>query len=122
MCVVSMVTDHYMQQWPTPSHMSPSIYRDIEELIRKAKDYDRIHNQPECPAPDKQKWLEDFWASKLPPINLTNMPSVFGLGPDYRNTVTVKTPSAGIWDKGTAFESTDWAAHSNYVGMAVDNP
>lgn len=88
MCVVSMVTDHYMKRWPQPTHIRPDIYHDIEELIRKARAYDVMTGQPDCPAEDKNEWLRKFYEIKMPPINLTNMPSVFGLGPDYRNTVT----------------------------------
>lgn len=73
MCVVSMVTDHYQRQWPNPTHISPETYRDISELIRKAKEYDRIHSQPECPDAIKQKWLDEFAKATMPPINLTNL-------------------------------------------------
>lgn len=75
MCVVSMVTDHYMPKWPQPAQMSPSIYKDIMELIRKAQEYDRMTGQPECPAPEKAKWLEEFEKAQIimQPVNLNSI-------------------------------------------------
>lgn len=58
MCVVSMVTDHYWRKWPDPVQMPKDIYSDLEELIRKAREYDRIMNQPDCPDPLKQDWYQ----------------------------------------------------------------
>lgn len=77
MCVVSMVTDHYSQKWPQPSLMSPDIYKDVLELIRKAKEYDAANNQAECLREEKRVWLVDLEAvghHKPPPVNLYNMP------------------------------------------------
>lgn len=81
MCVVSMVTDHYSQRWPQPSNMSPDVFNDVMELIRKAKEYDAANNQAECLREEKRKWLEAMeaaWHSKPPPINLYNMPAYKG--------------------------------------------
>lgn len=60
MCVYSMISGHYMEKWPLPSfpHTWPSPYEwaDYEELVRKAREYDRITNQPDCPDPAKEEW------------------------------------------------------------------
>lgn len=68
MCVVSMVTDHYMKKWPQPAYV-PSIedYINFRELVRKAAEYDKITNQPNCPDAEKIDWqkeLEINFASK----------------------------------------------------------
>jgi hypothetical protein len=68
-----MVTDHYMPRWPQPTNISPHIYYDIQELLRKAEEYDRMTGQPKCPAPDKQKWLDDFYRVTMPPVNLNTI-------------------------------------------------
>lgn len=65
MCVVSMVSDHYMQRFPQPTQMSPQIYEDIMELIRKAKEYDRMTGQPDCPTDTKRKWISDMEARRI---------------------------------------------------------
>lgn len=67
MCVVSMVTDHYQKIYPSPLDMSPDTYYDIMELIRKAKEYDRLNKQPDCIAKYKQAWLD---ALTMSPVKL----------------------------------------------------
>ena len=76
MCVVSMVTDHYMQRWSVPQYIPPTILRDIEELIRKAREYDKLTGQPDCPEGAKRDWLTELEKLKvtMQPVNLTNMP------------------------------------------------
>ena len=75
MCVVSMISDHYMDKypqpamWPTPNGgwTIPKEYADYQELLRKAKLYDEMTKQKDCPAPDKVEWqkaLEKFMKDK----------------------------------------------------------
>lgn len=63
MCVVSMISDHYMPRWPQPLLYPPPpiIYKDILELIEKARKYDELTGQPACPSPDKAKWVEEMY-------------------------------------------------------------
>lgn len=68
MCVVSMVSDHYMHKWPLP-HYVPSYeeYLNYRELLRKAAEYDRITGQKDCPSKDKVDWnkqLEEVFNQK----------------------------------------------------------
>ena len=63
-----MVTDHYMKKWPQPAYV-PSIedYINFRELVRKAAEYDKTTNQPNCPDAEKISWqkaLENNFASK----------------------------------------------------------
>jgi hypothetical protein len=60
MCVVSMISDHYMQRWPQPAQFPPQLFPDYSELLRKAAEYDRIMSQPECPAPEKVTWQQEL--------------------------------------------------------------
>ena len=68
MCVYSMVSDHFMHRWPRPwsppapmfpempGVPTPQEYEDYQELLRKAKLYDQMTGQPDCPAPEKLEW------------------------------------------------------------------
>lgn len=80
MCVVSMVMDHYSDKWkryvdtypippqiyPPPDILSnppvPIITREeIEEfkaLLERAREYDKIHNQPNCELEEKKQALK----------------------------------------------------------------
>ena len=67
MCVVSMISDHYMDRWPQPwqtpwphSPLSPREYEDYQELLRKAKLYDEMTGQKDCPDPKKVEWQRDL--------------------------------------------------------------
>lgn len=63
-----MISDHYMNKpfWQPPvtfPYDSPDARRkkileweEYEELARKAREYDRIHNQPDCIDPKKKEW------------------------------------------------------------------
>lgn len=67
-----------MKEWPKPSYMSPEVYKTIDEIIRKAKEYDKLTGQPDCPADDKLKWIGEFNSvTTMPPINLTSMGKAF---------------------------------------------
>lgn len=56
MCVVSMISGHYQQQFPIPNNFPPQIYPDYSELIRKARLYDELMKQKDCPDPAKEAW------------------------------------------------------------------
>lgn len=78
MCVVSMVTDHYYHRWPSPewdevtfpspqqipslppSLPTPEEYNNFLELVRKAREYDKRTNQPDCPDAEKLKWMDEL--------------------------------------------------------------
>lgn len=67
MCTVSMVSDHYMERFPNPFTFPPVLYPDYAELLRKAKLYDEMTKQKDCPAPEKIEWqleVEKFMREK----------------------------------------------------------
>jgi len=68
MCVVSMVTGHFRTKWPLyPGYdvepvKLPTIleYEDYQELLRKARLYDEMMKQPDCPDPEKERWMAEL--------------------------------------------------------------
>jgi len=56
MCTVSMITGHYQGLWPNPQTFPQSDYENYQELLRKAKLYDEIMKQKDCPDPAKEAW------------------------------------------------------------------
>lgn len=63
MCVVSMITDHYHDRYPKWERFPPSDYPDYQELLRKARLYDEMMKQKDCPSREKEEWqkkLEEF--------------------------------------------------------------
>ena len=69
MCVVSMITDHYRDKWPLPLPQSPVVpsipyeqfpWAEYWELKRKAEEYDRRTNQPNCEKEDIKKWESEM--------------------------------------------------------------
>lgn len=67
MCAVSMISGHYQGQFPQYQQFPPAMYPDYMELLRKARLYDQMMNQPDCPDPDKAQWqekLEKFMKDK----------------------------------------------------------
>ncbi len=81
MCVVSMVMDHYTDEWgrrlprrpgpyevpywPQPLGPQPMTPQELEEearkfkdLIDRAKEYDRKNNEPDCELDEKRKALK----------------------------------------------------------------
>jgi len=79
MCVVSMITDHYREQWPMPGmyympepvgyptmtkivDFTPPItitveqWNEYRELKRKAEEYDARTGQPDCVKPGVEEW------------------------------------------------------------------
>jgi hypothetical protein len=58
-----MVSGHYREIFPTPQQWEqwpPPNYIDYQELLRKAKLYDEITKQKDCPDPEKVKWQKDL--------------------------------------------------------------
>lgn len=67
MCTVSMITGHYQGQFPNIQHFPPTHYPNYSELVRKAKLYDEMMKQPDCPDPAKDAWhkaLEAYMRDK----------------------------------------------------------
>jgi hypothetical protein len=81
MCVYSMIMDHRYDEWtrkylppsepygPTPNPFSPQTptQEEIDEfrrLLERAREYDRIHNEPDCEVEEKKKLLREL-AKKL---------------------------------------------------------
>lgn len=79
MCVVSMVMDHYHDEWwrryrqtttpvspwPPPPPLPPSIPtpQEIDEfrrLLERAREYDRKNNEPDCELEEKRQKLKDL--------------------------------------------------------------
>jgi hypothetical protein len=83
MCAASMITDHYRNKWgqpninpwpqpinlyiPQPQPQVPSVISDMmiiskkdweeyQELKKKAQEYDKRTNQPDCVKPDVDEW------------------------------------------------------------------
>ena len=60
MCVVSMITDHYLDKWKRNSDWAMPILptqQEIDEfrrLLERAREYDRQHNQPDCGLEEKR--------------------------------------------------------------------
>lgn len=66
MCVVSMISDHYHKQYPDHTTFPTVFYPDYAELIRKARLYDELMAQKDCPDPQKALWQKDLeeWMRK----------------------------------------------------------
>ena len=67
MCVVSMVMDHYSEKWgqyPMPtityteSPISPAEIAEFRRLLKRAREYDKRNNEPECELDSKVKLLK----------------------------------------------------------------
>lgn len=61
MCATSMIVDHFRQHYPTPNTF-PSfapMYPDYQELVRKARAYDEMMAQKDCPKPEAEAWMKD---------------------------------------------------------------
>lgn len=67
MCAVSMISGHYRDLYPSPQQFPAFEYPNYQELIRKARLYDEMMKQPDCPDPNKAEWqraLELFMREK----------------------------------------------------------
>ena len=72
-----MIADHGIQTWPVYPSPGPSQQEvddlkkrvaDLEELLRKAKIYDILNEQPNCELGDKKKTLQqlaDTWGIEI---------------------------------------------------------
>lgn len=70
MCVLSMVVGHYYERYPfmqpqsAPQRLGdyfpPQSYPDFMDLVRKARLYDELNNQKDCPDPKKEEWLKQL--------------------------------------------------------------
>lgn len=82
MCVVSMVIDHYWHKWqpyvypaqpnppvdlpqiwpyvpipPSPPAITPEEINELRQLLDRARQYDKEHNQPDCELEEKKERL-----------------------------------------------------------------
>lgn len=76
MCTVSMITGHYQGLYPQPQQFPIYDYSNYQELLRKARLYDEMMKQPDCPDPAKEAWhrrLEDYMRERygLEPVKRT---------------------------------------------------
>ena len=57
MCTVSMVTDHYKNQWNLSGRIiSEGEWQEYQRLKRNAEEIDKLTKQPDCVKPDLQEW------------------------------------------------------------------
>jgi len=60
MCVSSMVSQHYFDKYPDPYTFPLYDYPNYQELLRKARLYDEIMKQRDCPDPKKEQWNKEL--------------------------------------------------------------
>lgn len=60
MCVTSMVSQHYWDMYPVPALFPQTEWPNFSELLRKAKLYDEMTKQADCPDPVKAQWVQDL--------------------------------------------------------------
>lgn len=60
MCVVSMIHDYHRERWPDPIEWDPTKWLGYQELLEKARKYDELMKQPDCPDPEKEKWAKEL--------------------------------------------------------------
>ena len=75
MCVVSMVVDHFYDKWkdrrpepynpypsippwPGPASISPEEIQEFRELLKRAREYDKRNNEPDCEMDEKKQRLQ----------------------------------------------------------------
>lgn len=58
MCVVSMIMDHG-RSYP-PEHWDWRNTKDYLELVRKAREYDKMTGQPDCEDPEKARLIREI--------------------------------------------------------------
>lgn len=77
MCVVSMISDHYLEKWRHPDYVPPNTFgtitvsewpppqlpgreqvQELIELLKKAKIYDEKNNEPNCELEAKRAALK----------------------------------------------------------------
>ena len=60
MCASSMITDHFMQHYPVPHTFPTYQWPTYTELLEKARKYDEMMKQPDCPEPSKVQWHQEL--------------------------------------------------------------
>lgn len=74
MCTVSMIMDHYHDKWrhrypydgvpapmiTYPPMPTPEEIQEFRELLDRAREYDRLHNEPDCENAGKRQRLLDL--------------------------------------------------------------
>lgn len=63
MCAVSAVSDNYRDRYPYPHHFPRYEYPDYLDALEKARKYDELMGQKDCPHPEKLEWqrqLEEY--------------------------------------------------------------
>lgn len=69
MCVVSMISQHYFDKFPSIPQFPYTTYLEYQELLRKAKLYDEMTGQKDCIEEQKDKWskeLSDYMRKTYP--------------------------------------------------------
>jgi hypothetical protein len=79
MCVVSMVMDHYSDEWSrrfgtggtgpvwpfvvtTPPTITPQELEEFRRLLDRAREYDKKHNEPDCELASKRERIRKLAA------------------------------------------------------------
>ena len=60
MCVTSMVMQTYFDQYPVPTQFPAHQWPTYQELMEKARKYDEMMKQPDCPDLVKHQWHEEL--------------------------------------------------------------
>lgn len=69
MCVVSMITDHYIDkwkelkppiEWPYNNPITQDEIEELRKLLEKAKEYDKKTGQPDCELDSKRQALKEI--------------------------------------------------------------
>ena len=60
MCAVSNVTRSYYDRYPMPNQFPVNEWPNFQELVRKAREYDRLTKQPDCQDPLKASWEREL--------------------------------------------------------------
>jgi hypothetical protein len=55
-----MISQHYQDRFPRIDQFPPAEYPPFTELIRKARLYDEMMRQPDCPDPKKEEWMRQL--------------------------------------------------------------
>lgn len=87
MCVVSMVMRHYEDWWqqyrpipyvinvpPAPIGPTPQEVAEFRKLLRRAREYDKEHNEPDCELESKKQQLLDLAKELGVDISFINEP------------------------------------------------
>jgi hypothetical protein len=83
MCMVSAVTGWGQTSFPNPLDFPHPLYPNYRELVEKARKYDELMKQQDCPNPEK-----DAWQKQLEQI----MEEKYGLKPTTGTPQTNSSP------------------------------